>query len=192
MELFKHIYNHPAITEAELERIINAHETICFRKGDFFLKAGQVANEYYILEKGVARSYVYNYRGDDITTDFFTGNEVIINVLSLFRRTGSEEYIQALTNCVCRKIAFDDFQQLFHTMSYFAEWGRGWMSDYLFYHKQRSIQMITLSASDRYLSLMKQKPEIMQSVPLKQIASYLGITDTSLSRIRKEIAKNRP
>jgi hypothetical protein len=53
--------------------------------------------------------------------------------------------------------------------------------------KQRSLEMITESATNRYLNLMKEKPDIIKFAPLKQIASYLGITDSSLSRIRREI-----
>ena len=52
--------------------------------------------------------------------------------------------------------------------------------------------MISDSAKDRYLELMKTKPQIMQNVPLKHIATYLGITDSSLSRIRKEVTKQKP
>jgi len=64
------------------------------------------------------------------------------------------------------------------------------MSQQLFIYKQRSIEMFTLSATKRYLNLLQQKPQVVQFAPLKQIASYLGVTDTSLSRIRKEIVSH--
>lgn len=57
--------------------------------------------------------------------------------------------------------------------------------------KQRSLDMITLSATKRYLNLMEQKPDVVRFAPLKQIASYLGVTDTSLSRIRKELVSHK-
>jgi len=62
-----------------------------------------------------------------------------------------------------------------------------WMTGKLFHSKQRSLEMITTSAKNRYQNLLKEKPQIVLHSPLKYIASYLGITDTSFSRIRKEI-----
>lgn len=67
------------------------------------------------------------------------------------------------------------------------EWGRAWMSEQLFISKQRSINILTKSATDIYLALMYEKPQIIKHVSLKHIASWLGITDISLSRIRKNI-----
>ena len=62
------------------------------------------------------------------------------------------------------------------------------MTGRLFHFKQRSVEMVTVSAKERYLKLIKEKPQVIQQSPLKYIASYLGITDTSFSRIRKEIS----
>ncbi|MDO5524244.1 MAG: cyclic nucleotide-binding protein, partial [Bacteroidia bacterium] len=61
------------------------------------------------------------------------------------------------------------------------------MAGELFRFKQRSIEMIAESATERYLKLIKEKPQVIRQAPLKYIATYLGVTDTSLSRIRKEI-----
>ena len=69
------------------------------------------------------------------------------------------------------------------------EWGRAWFTFQLFTMKERSLGTITETAKNRYLKLMKDKPEILLNAPLKQIATFLGITDTSLSRIRKEIVE---
>jgi CRP/FNR family transcriptional regulator, anaerobic regulatory protein len=112
----------------------------------------------------------------------------LIEVASLFLRTPSKEYIHAVTNGVAWKIEFNTFQQLFNSIDGFADWGRNWMSNQLFISKQRSINMLTQSATDRYLNLINEQPEILKHVPLKHIATFLGVTDTSLSRIRKEIS----
>jgi CRP-like cAMP-binding protein len=85
---------------------------------------------------------------------------------------------------------YDTFQELFHKIPNLREWGRSWMSQELFAYKQRSVEMFTLSATRRYLNLLEQKSKVIQFAPLKQIASYLGVTDTSLSRIRKEIVSH--
>jgi CRP-like cAMP-binding protein len=184
------IYQHTAFTSSELEIIFKAHEKTFLKKGDMFLKEGQLANEYYCLESGLVRSYAINSEGNEITTGFFGKDEIVIEVASLFLRTPTKENIQALTDCECWKIDFNSFETLFQTVNGFMDWGRTWMSGALLLTKQRSLSMITDSATERYLALQKQHPEIILNTPLKYIASYLGITDTSLSRIRKEIANN--
>jgi len=73
----------------------------------------------------------------------------------------------------------------------FREIGRTRLINNYFELKNHSVSVITDPAKERYLNLIKTKPSIVQNVPLKQIATYLGITDTSLSRIRKEIADNK-
>ncbi|HEY8404721.1 MAG TPA: Crp/Fnr family transcriptional regulator [Flavobacteriales bacterium] len=189
MELLERIYGYEGLTRADLQKIFDAHTKVTFERGDFILKAGEQSNEYYCLQKGLVRSYVMDYNGHDITTEFFGEGQIIIEVNSLFQRIPSQENFQALTDCVCWKIEFAAFQQLYHEIEMFSEWGRAWMAQALFYFKHRSVSMITQSATDRYLSLMQERPQILRDAPLKTIASYLGITDTSLSRIRKEITK---
>mgnify|MGYP006193108571 CR=1 FL=1 len=188
-ELLCQIYSHPLIGETELEKIIQAHRKVSFKKGAFILEEGEVSNSYLILENGLMRSFVHNYNGTDITTDFFSNQEIVIEVLSLFQRIPSRENIRALTDCDCWEIKFDTFQELFHSIPGFSEWGRLWMTNRLFHFKQRSVEMVTISAKDRYLQLIKEKPQIVLQSPLKYIAGYLGITDTSFSRIRKEISQ---
>jgi len=95
--------------------------------------------------------------------------------------------MQCLTDCVLWQIDYDHFQELFHQIPAMREWGRAWMVFELYLAKKRATEMITEPATQRYLHLMQEKPQIIQQAPLKHIASYLGVTDTSLSRIRKEI-----
>lgn len=183
------IYSHPSLDEQAVSRIAAAHEKKVLKKGDFLLQEGKVASNYYCLENGLIRAFAVNEEGREITTGFFSPGDVVIEVASLFLRTPTKENIQTLTDCTCWKISIDTFQQLFETIEGFSEWGRTWMSGVLFSTKQRSLSMITDSATERYLALQKEHPEIIRHAPLKFIATYLGITDTSLSRIRKELGK---
>lgn len=187
-KFFKEIYNYPSITDEEYTIIKDAHTKVEFSKNDYVLTEGKTSNEYYLVEDGLFRSYVIDFNGNEITTGFFNANQIVIEVASLFLRTPSKENIQALTDSIVWKIDLNVFQQLFHTIKGFTEWGRTWMSNQLFISKQRSINMLTQSATERYLSLIQEQPQIIKEVPLKYIASYLGVTDTSLSRIRKEIS----
>lgn len=187
-DIFKSVYQHPLLSHTDLQLITARHHREEVEKGNTILKKGRIADEYYLLESGLIRSYVHDYEENEITTDFFVENEIIIVPTSLFQRIPSQETIVAVTDSTMWKISFNDFQELFHSIPGFTEWGRLWFTHQLFATKQRSLEMITETATNRYLKLMQEKPQIMQHVPLKQIASYLGITDTSLSRIRKEIA----
>ena len=183
------VYTHSSLKSEELKLIIQAHSKVTFKKGEFILNRNETANAYYCLESGLVRSFTFNSQGDEITTEFFGRNEIIIEVASLFLRIPTKENIQALSDCECWKLDFNTFQNLYQSLPGYTEWGRLWMSNALFYTKQRSLSMITNSATERYLDLQQKHPELFTTVPLKFIASYLGITDTSLSRIRKEISK---
>lgn len=185
--LFHSIYNHPALRKEDLREIIAAHEKIDFPKGEVFLESGKMANAYYLIESGLLRAFVHDFNGNEITTAFHCPGEISIEVSSLFQRIPTEENIVALTDGTAWKIEFDIFEALFHKIEGFREWGRAWMAQQLFVSKKRSIDMLTRSAADRYLSLLSDHPEIIKDAPLKHIASWLGVTDTSLSRIRKEI-----
>ena len=189
-DFFRRIYNSGNLSNEELKRITSFHHQITVKKDDFVLQKGQQANEYYLIESGLFRSYVTDYKGREMTTGFFTPNHILIEPLSLFARIPTKENFKSLTNSTVWKIDFQHFQQLYHSIDAFEEWGRKWMSNELFACKQRSIEMLTLNATERYKKLMEQQPDILSSAPLKDIASYLGVTDSSLSRIRKEITKS--
>lgn len=184
------VYEHPLLQASDMDQLRSAHRPVIFEKGDFLLKEGALSNAYYILVSGVVRSFVFDFDQNDITTNFISKNGLIIEASSLFQRIPSQENFQALTPCHCLKIDFEDFQRLFHSIKGFREWGRSWMAESLFLLKKRSLSMITDSATDRYLHLLAHQPDIIKNTPLKDIASYLGITDSSLSRIRKETARN--
>lgn len=181
------LYKNPLLSIQDLQVIFEAHQAITFKKGDFILKKGQIPHSYYCVNQGLVRSYVYDYNGNDITTGFIGKHEIAIDVISLFHQIPTVEYFQVLTDCECYCIDLNRFQELYHSIKGLNEWGRAWMSENSFELKQRIISMVTDSASERYQKLQCQHPQILQQAPLKYIASYLGITDTSLSRIRKSL-----
>ncbi|WP_213189522.1 Crp/Fnr family transcriptional regulator [Cloacibacterium caeni] len=185
----KYIYQHPLFSESDLEKIFSLHHLKELKKGDFFLKEKEISNSYLVLENGLMRSFVLDIDNNDITLEFFNENDAVIDASSLFQRIPSKENIQAITDCIVYEVYYDDFQELFHTIEGMREWGRMWFTFQLFQSRYQKIEMITETAKERYLKLLKEKPQIIQQAPLKQIATYLGITDTSLSRIRKEISE---
>ncbi|MGZ3854567.1 MAG: Crp/Fnr family transcriptional regulator [Flavisolibacter sp.] len=158
-------------------------------KGELFLKEGHVSNEYLVLEKGFMRSYSFDLEGKEVTTAFHNNTYPVFEVASFFNRTPSRENIQALANCSGWFITYDQLNMLFHTVTEFRDFGRSILVKGFAGLKTRMLSMITETAEERYISLLRSNPDVFQYTPLKQIASYLGITDTSLSRIRKEMMK---
>lgn len=182
------IFKPGSFSAEELDMILSKFMQVSFSKNDYLLKEGKVENNYWLIESGYVRSYVIDTEGNDISTNFYTTGNIIIDWASFFLRNATRENFQALTDCVCWQLDFDTFQQLFHGIKNFREQGRTNLVSSYFALRKHSISMIADQAKDRYIALLKEKPYVVQQVPLKYIASYLGITDTSLSRIRKEIA----
>jgi len=160
-----------------------------FEKNDMILKEGQVCNLYIYLENGFMRSFAHDIDGNDITTNFYSHDQVVFEVHSFFNRTQSKENIQALADCVAWFITYEQLNMLFHSIYEFREFGRHILVKGFAGLKNRMLSTITETAEERYAALLKNNPEIFQYTQLKHIASYLGITDTSLSRIRKEFSK---
>jgi CRP-like cAMP-binding protein len=158
-------------------------------KNEFFLQESNISNEYLFLEKGFMRAFAHDTEGNDVTTNFYSDRQVVFEVSSFFNRTRSKENIQAIEDCHGWFITYEQLNNLFHSLPEFREFGRSILVKGFSSLKTRMLTMITETAEQRYDTLLKANPEIFQHAALKHIASYLGITDTSLSRIRKEYSK---
>jgi CRP-like cAMP-binding protein len=173
------------------KEIADQFEHKAISKNQPLLMAGKISNEYFFLEKGYMRAFAHNTEGNEVTTNFCSPGQVVFEVSSFFNRTRSKENIQALTDCEGWYITYEQLNNLFHSLPEFREFGRSILVKGFAELKTRMLSMITETAEERYELLLKTNPEIFQHAPLKNIASYLGITDTSLSRIRKEISRKQ-
>jgi len=160
-----------------------------FDRHEWLLKKGKTNTTYYILTEGYARAWTNDLEGNDITTAFYSGAQVVCELFSFFKQLPSRENIQALTHCHTWRISYTDLQTVFHTMPQFREFGRAILVNAYADLKQRMLSTLHETAEERYGNLITSTPGIFQHAPLKTIASYLGITDTSLSRIRKEFSQ---
>ncbi|MEZ0541869.1 Crp/Fnr family transcriptional regulator [Fibrella arboris] len=160
-------------------------------KNDYFLKEGTVSNEYLFVVDGLLRAFTFDTDGNEVTTYFYSKNRVVFEAASFFMRTVSTENIQALTDCMGYAITFDKLNGLFHSVPEFREFGRAMLVREFVAFKQRTLAMINKKAEERYIDLIESNRDIFQYAQLRYIASYLGITDTSLSRIRREFSKQR-
>lgn len=182
------VFEGSGITKDELQVIIPKYKQVKFAKNDYLLQEGQVEKKYWFIESGFIRSYIIDTEGNDITFNLYASKDVVIDYPSIFFFSATRENIQALTDCVCWEIKLEDFQEMFGSISSFREQQKSLLVGSYFALKQHSISLIADEAKVRYLRLLKEKPQIVQNVSLKHIATFLGITDTSLSRIRKEIS----
>ncbi len=177
------------MSQAKAMQVAERFEPVRFERNAYVLEAGKVCNESHFIENGIIRSYTYDVEGNEVTTAFYSKNSFTNDLLSFFKRSPAREYLQAVTECNTWYITYEDMQASFHAIPEFREFGRLNIVNQYSTLKERMLSMLQETAEQRYNNLIHSSPDIFQNVPLKYIASYLGITDTSLSRIRKEFAK---
>lgn len=175
------------IDEKGLLKTAECFEELELEKGEFLLKQGKRSG-YFIMLQGYLRVYTFNEEGEEITTYFYSSNRAVFEVASFFQGLPSEENIIAITKCKGYYTDFTKLNGMFHSIPEFREFGRAILVKEFVAYKQRTISMINKSAEERYTQLIQTNKDIFQFAQLKHIASYLGITDTSLSRVRREFA----
>jgi CRP-like cAMP-binding protein len=177
------------ISDYASKLIADNFEHTTLLKNTLTLKEGKVNSDYIFLENGYMRSFVIDTYGSEVTTNIYKPKQMVFEVSSYFQRRPSAENIETITECNTWIGKYESFQELFHSLPEFREFGRAILVKGFVSFKERTISMINEKAEKRYEKLIQESPEVFQHVPLKFIASYLGITDTSLSRLRKEILK---
>ncbi|MEI6409636.1 MAG: Crp/Fnr family transcriptional regulator [Bacteroidota bacterium] len=178
---------HFKLDEQGLLKTAECFEELELEKGEFLVKIGKPSG-YFIMLEGYLRAYTFNEEGEEITTYFFPANRVVFEVASFFQGLPSEENIIALTKCKGFYTSFGKLNGIFHAVPEFREFGRAVLVKEFVAYKQRTLSMINKTAEERYAQLIQTNRDIFQYAQLKHIASYLGITDTSLSRVRREFS----
>ena len=153
-----------------------------FKKKTHLLKEGQVCNYIYFIEQGLVRSY-YVKDGNEICSWFMKQGDVIISVASFYTRKPSYESIQAIEDTTAYFISYDELQILYKKFVEFNIIGRVLTEKYYQLSEERLYSIRKQKSVERYNFLLTHHPEILQRVPRKYIASYLGVTEETLSRI---------
>lgn len=183
-ERLKKIYK---LTDQELESSLSYFLPEALQAKKYFLKEGNVADKIAYVRSGLLRSFIYNDNADDITTHFFHAGTVVISIYSFNNQVQSRENIVAVEDSDLLVISREKMQLLQQQIPVWAQIAKD-TDEYKFNQQMnRSIRFQTLSATERYQQLMEKHPEIIQKVPLRNVASYLGIDIATLSRIRKKI-----
>lgn len=189
MEIQEYLKSIKSMSDEKADLISTYFKKKLLSKGVLLIKEGKTSKESYFLKSGIIRCYIIDLKGDEITTRFFSSPDFLNDYLSFFEQKPSEENYELITDCVLYSINFDNVQHCFHTIPEFREWGRMLLTLNYSYINKRMIALHKETAQERYLNLQKNNPEIIKKVPLHIIASFLGITKFSLSRIRKELYK---
>lgn len=161
-------------------------EEVTFQKGTLLLQHHKVEKAIYFIKKGVVRAYA-STSGSEVTFWFGFEGSAVFSMNSYVNNQKSYEDIELLEETVFYKIHSDVLQKLYQTNIEIANWGRKLAEKELIKSEERLISLQFKSAKERYLDLIKNHPYLVQRVALGYIASYLGITQVSLSRIRADI-----
>ncbi|MEM9001224.1 MAG: Crp/Fnr family transcriptional regulator [Bacteroidota bacterium] len=187
MKLQDFIIKLTPISNAKADLIASYFNEEFIDKGAVLIQEGKASKKSYFIKEGIARCYLYDHLGNEITTRFYSAPDYLNDYRSFFQQRPSEENYETLTVCKAWTIDFEAVQYCFHHIPEFREWGRMLLTmNYVAMHQQM-VSFHKYDATQRYIELLRLRPEIVREVPLKYIASYLGVTKHSLSRIRKEI-----
>ena len=153
------------------------------------LEAGDVASNIYIVKSGCLRSW-YNANGNDITLQFFMPGQPVASFESLVNLTPSEYSIETLLPTEIVVVNGRDFKNWFESHPEYHLHGMHFAMDRLASYQKLFLSRIKDTPQQRYESLLKEQPEIVAQIPQHYIASYLGITPVSLSRIRSRLGNS--
>lgn len=159
---------------------------VSFRKGHTLLRADKVETSIYFIRKGIVRAFASTDH-NEITFWFGKEGDTIISMKSYVANREGYENVELLEDCDLYVLKTNNLQKLYDEYIDIANWGRKFAEQELVKTEERLISRQFRTATERYEDLLKYHPDLIQRVQLGHIASYLGITRVSLSRIRADI-----
>lgn len=169
-----------AIFSAKLEKQVVRRKTV-------LLPIGQTEQHLSFIEKGIIRFYIPQLE-NDLTFSFAFPNAFVSAYDSFLTQMACTYQVQAITDLVLWRLTYASLQQIYQQTTIGNTIGRYAAEDLFLKKSQRELQLLTLSAEQLYMHLLTQRPQLLQQIPLKYLASYIGITPQALSRIRKRIS----
>lgn len=124
---------------------------------------------------------------EELIIHLYTPNNFATSLNSFFLEEKSKEVLETITECELFSVSKSDLERLYSSGEKWQVFGRKLMESFLIEKEERIIEQISLTAQERYMKLLSTQPEVIQNIPVKQIASFIGIKPESLSRIRKQI-----
>ena len=174
-------------TDSEINEFISLATISTIKKGDFFIKQDEICTTLSFVNFGIFRSFYYSNNDEEITYCFTFPNTLLVAYSSFITQNKSEENLQALTDSEIISISKKELENLAQSnnkwlnfLKIIAEKEYVELEKWIFNHQKSNAQK-------RYVDLIHSNPQFVQQIPLHYIASYLGITQRHLSRIRASI-----
>ena len=171
------------------EDVIREHFTLeMLKKGDYFLKEGQICGKIAFLNKGIIRHY-YDTEDGDVTRWVSLENDFSVSLSSFIKQEKSIEYLEAIEDCELLNISRKSWEHLYHSCEPFREiWIRGIEATYIAI-EDRLFNLIAKKTEDRFDYMQEKYPAFIQKIPAQYLASMLGTTLRHFNRIRKAKSK---
>lgn len=179
------IENYTSLPEEDWQQICKVTEPVSYSKGDLILKEGKVCNHLYFIENGLLRFFVWK-DGNDVTKFFTIAPYLFTSQRSFSKQELAKENIEAIENSNLWRIHYKDNEQLLK-MAFWATFERKLTEEVQYFTERILEDLQNKTAERRYRKMADTQQELLQRVPQKHIASFLGVTPQSLSRIRKKI-----
>lgn len=167
-------------------------QQMSYKKGEFYNEYKNICKYLGFVLSGVFRIYKYHeLSGTERNMLFFTNNQFMSSFKSFLSQTSCEYFTESMTESEIMYIHYDDLQHLYRMSPAWERFGRMFAESALHAIMTNTEGFLFKTPEDRYAEMLKLHPDILQSVPLYHIASYLGIEGPSLSRIRKRILQKQ-
>lgn len=151
------------------------------------VSVGDVSREAYFINKGAARLF-FEKEGEEISANFMFENNFVASLESFLLQVPSRQAIDTLEDCELLVLSKQRLEELIRKQPQFNLFSKAIAETAFIMLQRRASSFILDSAEERYMNMLQQRPEILERVPQHMIASYLGVTPVSLSRIRKRIS----
>ncbi|WP_422082966.1 Crp/Fnr family transcriptional regulator [Ulvibacterium sp.] len=156
-----------------------------FNRSDLITEAGTTERYFYFVLEGVQALYILNERGEKVVLGFSYSGSPSGVFDSFIYKTPSFTFLEALKPSKMLAINWENYQSLFELYPDFQTWGHHFFRDILIGRLYREVELLTLSAEERYIRFMQRCPKELQVIPQKYLASYLNMKPETFSRLRK-------
>ena len=173
------------VSDEALEALVCLFKRIVFPAKTIIIQAGKLDKQIYFIEKGITRSYIL-HNDKEVTTWFSMEGDAVCGSWDLCRRKAGFEYVETLEKTLAYSVTIDRLNELYKSDIDIANWMRVLQQEIVLRLQDIHIAHLNLSANERYEQLKSEHPELCNRVGLGYIASFLGITQQSLSRIRSK------
>ena len=172
--------------DQEVQEILSIFSEKEFEKGDFFKRGNTVIRTLGFLVDGTARTYFINDKGDEITDEIVQKDNFLSDIISVRTKEKSPIFIEFMGKSIVLVADMDKVWELLDSNVTFNILIREYMGDRSMALLKRHLLFLNGTAKERYQYILETNPEILQKFPLKYVASMIGVTQTQLSRIRKD------